>query len=72
MKNQKTDMKTDAPTRQYKCVLCNRNETGWGNNPDPISTHGECCDNCNLIAVIPARMGRLNLHWLKKQRQEQG
>ena len=27
-----------------------------GNNPDPI-TQGRCCDTCDCLIVIPARMG---------------
>ena len=31
---------------------------GWmhGNNPDPIAK-GRCCDTCDCLIVIPARMG---------------
>ena len=42
---------------EFKCVLCGRHCTGWGNNPWPISTEGQCCDECNL-RVIEARIAR--------------
>ena len=28
----------------------------YGNNPDPI-TKGRCCDTCDCLIVIPARLG---------------
>jgi len=38
------------------CVICNEKFTGWGNNPSPIKDKGECCDNCDMEKVIPARI----------------
>ncbi len=40
-----------------KCVLCGKEFFGIGNNPAPLSQHGECCDDCNLNKVVPARLG---------------
>jgi hypothetical protein len=42
-----------------KCCLCDGNYGRYGNNPAPLSqVVGErCCDTCNAIKVIPARMG---------------
>jgi len=40
------------------CSICGQPFTGYGNNPEPvvpIST-GQCCDTCNAVIVIPARM----------------
>ena len=28
----------------------------WGNNLDPVSKHGQCCDKCNTEFVIPMRL----------------
>lgn len=42
---------------EFKCVLCGRHCTGWGNNPWPLSDRGQCCDECNL-RVIEARIAR--------------
>ena len=43
----------------WRCVICNEYYTGWGNNPDPIKNYGDCCNDCNTNAVIPARLGRI-------------
>tara|TARA_R100000231_G_C5217200_1_gene132365 strand:- start:301 stop:489 length:189 start_codon:yes stop_codon:yes gene_type:complete len=50
-----------------KCVICGDkiqpqyNAKGiviWteGHNPEPITSHGRCCDKCNSDIVIPARI----------------
>ena len=50
-----------------KCVICSSkiephyNSKGkviWteGHNPEPITSHGRCCDKCNSDIVIPARI----------------
>lgn len=44
---------------KFKCCLCGKEEEGFGNNPDPLGNLGEdeeCCDECNLEKVIPARI----------------
>lgn len=40
------------------CCICGKPFTGWGNNPYPVvKTDGaECCDECNLEKVVPARI----------------
>ena len=43
------------------CVICGREFEGWGNNPDPVEDHGECCDECNMMYVIPARLAMMGL-----------
>lgn len=42
--------------KKIKCCICGKKFYGWGNNPTPIKRKGKCCDNCNLIKVIPARL----------------
>lgn len=50
-----------------KCCICGREFIGWGNNPDPITDENgdlfpedaRCCDDCNSIYVIPARLVEL-------------
>ena len=37
-----------------KCVLCELEFEGYGNNASPLSDDGECCDECNSL-VIQAR-----------------
>lgn len=42
------------------CVLCGRTFDGWGNDPYPLASHGECCDECNS-KVVEARLRRLGV-----------
>ena len=37
------------------CCLCDEEIEGFGNNPDPVSEDGRCCDKCNAEKVLPAR-----------------
>lgn len=39
-----------------KCCICGKPFTGYGNNPAPVETRGECCDVCNVEVVIPRRL----------------
>ena len=44
---------------KFKCCLCGIEVEGYGNDPSPIQTQNEddeCCDECNLAKVIPARI----------------
>lgn len=41
------------------CCICNNKYTGYGNNPAPYKNDGECCDDCNLIHVLPLRFNLL-------------
>lgn len=43
------------------CCICGKQIEGLGNNPYPVKKNGECCDECNLTQVIPARLKQLNL-----------
>ena len=54
MENNKQDKK-----RKYKCCICNKWVKGYGNNPLPIKEKGKCCDECNAVFVIPARLNEL-------------
>lgn len=42
----------------FKCCFCGGLFKGFGNNPYPANkTNGaKCCDDCNAIYVIPARL----------------
>jgi len=46
-------------TIKHICVICKDLFTGFGHNPDPISTKGRCCDNCNNIVIL-TRLKQLN------------
>ena len=50
MENQKKNEK------EKKCCICGRTFTGWGNNPWPVRLNGRCCDSCNSMYVLPARL----------------
>ena len=43
-----------------RCNICGEEIKGWGNNPWPICSkddlESQCCDNCNINKVIPARL----------------
>jgi hypothetical protein len=49
-------LKEDADER---CIICGEEFEGYGNNPDPVTTEGRCCDACNTKFVIPARIEAL-------------
>lgn len=40
-----------------KCVICKGEITGHGHNAEPVK-NGRCCDLCNSIEVIPARLNQ--------------
>lgn len=42
------------------CVLCGREFWEWGNDPWPLASKGWCCDRCNGIKVIPARLKQMH------------
>ena len=54
-------IKSSTGKDAFKCSICGGFFYGWGNNPYPV-TKGEddkCCDNCNDMYVIPARIEEL-------------
>jgi len=46
----------ETKMREYKCIFCNLEFQGHGNNPNPVEKRGRCCNNCNATIVIPARI----------------
>jgi len=50
------------------CVLCGDGINDMGNNPEPVSSVGQCCDSCNWNEVIPARISALNKAKIEKKR----
>lgn len=40
------------------CCICGKKFTEWGNNPWPVVTDKDavCCDMCNSLDVLPARL----------------
>ena len=50
-----------AESDVFECSICKFRFRGYGNNPWPV-TQGEddrCCDDCNAIHVVPARIANL-------------
>lgn len=41
------------------CCICGKVFTDWGNNPWPVKDEGECCDICNSMFVVPARIKKM-------------
>lgn len=44
------------------CCICGKEcENEWGNNPYPVNNteNARCCDTCNDLYVIPARIANL-------------
>ena len=43
------------------CCICGKEFEGWGNNPYPVvkDEDARCCDDCNVMYVIPARIEAL-------------
>ena len=39
----------------FTCSICHADWHGYGNNAQPIN-NGRCCDECNMLVVIPARI----------------
>ena len=54
-------MTTKKATAPKLCTICGgiiRPKGSWldGNNAEPVA-RGRCCDDCNLLVVVPARLG---------------
>lgn len=47
--------KTSKTPQPQRCSICGRHYNGWGNNAKPVN-NGRCCDDCNGMVVIPARL----------------
>lgn len=56
------DQAESKPT-SWVCLTCGDRLTGWGNNPDPLTTlpgvdpDRRVCGDCNAMYVIPLRLG---------------
>lgn len=45
---------------EFVCCLCGKTVKGWGNNPYPLKKElEECCDDCNMKYVVPARIRKI-------------
>lgn len=52
-----------------KCCICGKEIMGYGNNPIPYKSEGRCCDDCNIIYVIPCRLQKLSDYGITKERE---
>jgi len=58
----------NALKREFKCcVLCKEEFSGYGNNPEPLSNKGRCCDLCN-VKVVAERIEEV----LKREKKNEG
>jgi hypothetical protein len=48
----------EKPPPPYICSICQRISAGWGNNAQPVND-GRCCDQCDSLVVIPARIRQM-------------
>ena len=48
----------------YRCCICNKILYDLGNNAEPVRK-GRCCDECNWIYVIPARLKDVEMKEIK-------
>ena len=61
-----TDLKEGTVDNPLVCSLCGEKFTGWGNNPSPLAdVDDRCCDDCNWIKVIPARLEAMGITNIK-------
>ena len=45
----------NQPNEPKVCCICQREFDGYGNNAEPVAV-GQCCDECNMSVVVPARL----------------
>lgn len=46
--------------QKMKCIICGKEFYSSGNDADPVSIDGRCCDRCYTEYVVPARIDRMN------------
>lgn len=45
----------NQPNEPKVCCICQCKFDGYGNNAEPVAV-GQCCDECNMSVVVPARL----------------
>ena len=53
-----------------KCVLCKQPIVGYGSNPAPLKSKGECCRDCDRRHVIPLRLALAGIYFSPEQVEE--
>lgn len=41
------------------CCICGKEFEGFGNDPYPVKQTGRCCNDCNTMYVVEARLDKL-------------
>ena len=54
MTNKKNKTEPNLEKNRF-CSICREEFEGFGNNAEPIN-NGICCNDCNALVVIPARI----------------
>ena len=54
-----------------RCILCGATLPigSFGNNPEPLAHEGVCCDTCNRIKVVPARVNEMRQNAIRAQKE---
>lgn len=53
-------------SKKEKCCICGKGIKGYGDNPYPVRTEGQCCRYCNYTVVLSER-----IKLLKQEKHEQ-
>ena len=40
----------------FTCAICQRRSYCWPRNPWPVRDEGQCCEECDVFLVLPARI----------------
>lgn len=56
-------------SKETMCCLCGFPFPGYGHNPAPLKGD-RCCDDCNTLEVIPARMRAWQVQFAKAKEPE--
>ena len=52
----KKDSEEHVGKQKFRCCICCKESSGYGNNPFPVFKTGRCCDKFNIEVVIPKRL----------------
>lgn len=47
---------------KFRCCICGKEVTEYGNDPWPIKDEGRCCSYCNRTVVLKERTRLSNLN----------
>ena len=55
------DIEEHKKKNSFRCCICGKEVSGYGNNPFPVFENGRCCNKCNMNVVIPVRFANNNV-----------